>query len=106
MQASLFLTKTNNQSQNYFINFNCLTNHNKFKLITRDWFHPNKMHANCENLIIQYLSIRQSDSRIGHTVVIIRISRSFLWYAINDLIHVIQLLFLDIWMVILVIVQD
>ena len=25
MQASLFLTLTNNQSQNYLINFNCLT---------------------------------------------------------------------------------
>ena len=28
MQASLFMTKTNNQSQNYLINFNCLTNQN------------------------------------------------------------------------------
>ena len=28
MQASLFLTLTNNQSQNYLINFNCLTNQN------------------------------------------------------------------------------
>ena len=28
MQASLFLTLINNQSQNYLINFNCLANQN------------------------------------------------------------------------------
>jgi len=28
MQASLFLTLSNNQSQNYLINFDCLTNQN------------------------------------------------------------------------------
>ena len=90
MQASLFLTMTNNQAQNYLINFNCLTNQNSFKLIMRGWFHSNKMHADLENLILWYLSIRQSDSGIRHTVVIIKILKSFLWYAMNELMHVMQ----------------
>ena len=64
------------------------------------------MHANHENLIMWYLSIRQSNFGIGYTVAIVKISRSFLWYAINELMHVIQLWFLGIWMVILVIFQD
>ena len=64
------------------------------------------MHANHENLIMWYLSIRQSDFGIRYTVSIVKISRSFLWYAINELMHVIQLWFLGIWMVILVIFQD
>ena len=93
MQASLFLTLTNNQSQNYLINFNCLTNQNYFKLIMHGWFHPNKMHANRENLIMWFLSIQWFDLGIGHTIVTVRISRSFLWYATNELMHVMQLWF-------------
>ena len=52
MQAGLFFTKTNNQSENYLINFNYLTNQSQFKLITRNRFHPNKMHVDRENLIM------------------------------------------------------
>jgi len=58
-----------------------------------DWFHPNKMHADCENLIMWYLSIRQSNLEIGHTVATVRISRSLLGYAMNELMHVMQLPF-------------
>ena len=61
MQADLSFTLTNNQSQNYLINFNCLTNQNKFKLIMRGQFHPNKMHADHENLIMWFFSIWQFD---------------------------------------------
>ena len=57
----------------------------------RDRLHPNKMHADHENLIMWDLSIRRSDLEIGHTVTIVRISRSFLWYAMNELMHVMQL---------------
>ena len=52
MQAGLFLTKTNNQSQSYLTNFNYLTNQNKFQLITRDQFHTNKMHADREHFFL------------------------------------------------------
>ena len=55
------------------------------------WFHPNKMHADRANLIMQYLSIRRSDMEIEHTVTTVRISRSFLCYAMNELMHVMQL---------------
>ena len=61
MQAGLFLTISNNQSQNYLINLNCLTNQNWFILIMHDRLHPNKMHADRANLIMWYLSIRWSD---------------------------------------------
>ena len=36
------------------------------------------MRADCANLIMRYLSIRWSDLETGHTVVTVRISRSFL----------------------------
>ena len=36
------------------------------------------MHADRANLIMRYLSIRQSDLETGHTATTIRISRSFL----------------------------
>ena len=91
MQSSLFLTLTNNQSQNYLIYFNCLTDQNQFKLITLGWFHPNKMHADRENLILWYLSIQRFDLGIKDTVATVRISKSFLWYAMNILMHVMQL---------------
>ena len=96
MQPSLFMKKTNNQSHNYLINFNYLTNKNQFQLITRDWLHPHTMHANHEHLILWYLSIWRSDLGIEHTLAIVRISRSFLWYAMNDLMHVMHLWFLGI----------
>ena len=37
-----------------------------------------------------YLSIWWSDLKTGNTVATIRISRSFLWYAINELMNVMQ----------------
>ena len=57
----------------------------------RGQFHPNKMHADREDLIMWYLLIWRSDLEIGHIVVVIRISRSFLWYAMNELMQVMQL---------------
>ena len=55
------------------------------------------MHVDRENLIFWYLLIWRSDLGIGHTLVIVRISRLFLWYAMDDLMHVMQLWFLGIW---------
>ena len=55
------------------------------------------MHADREHLILWYLSIRQFESGIGHTIATVRISRSFLWNAMNDLMYVMQLWFLGIW---------
>ena len=97
MQASLFLTLTNNQSQNYLINF---------KLIMRSWLYLDTMHADRVNLIMRYLSIWQYDLEIEHTVATARISRSFLWYVRNELMHVMQSWILGIWMVILAIFID
>jgi len=57
----------------------------------RGRFHPNKIHSDYTNLIMRYLLIRRSDLETRHTIVIIRTSRSFLWYAINELMHVMQL---------------
>ena len=34
---------------------------------------------------------------IGHTLATVRFSRLFLWYAMDDLMHVMQLWFLGIW---------
>ena len=48
------------------------------------------MHVNRANLIMRYLSIQWSDLETGHTVVIVKIWRSFLWYAMNELMHVMQ----------------
>ena len=48
------------------------------------------MHMDHANLIMQYLSIWWSDLKIGNTVATIRISRSFSWYVINDMMHVMQ----------------
>ena len=93
MQAGLFLTLTNNQSQNYLINFNCLTNQNYFKLIMRGRFHPNKMHVDYENLVMWFLSIQLFDLGTRHTIMTVRISKSFLWYTMNELMHVMQLWF-------------
>ena len=59
----------------------------------RGRFHPNKIHADRENLIMWFLLIWLSDLGIGHTVTTVKISRSFLWYAMNELMHVMQLWF-------------
>ena len=48
------------------------------------------MHANHANLIMQYLSIRWSDLETGNTIMIVRMSKYFLWYAMNELMHVMQ----------------
>ena len=54
-------------------------------------FYLDTMHVDLANLIMQYLSIRWSDLKTGNTVATVRISRSFLWYVINDMMHVIQI---------------
>ena len=46
--------------------------------------------ADRENLISWYLSIWRSDLEIRHTVTTIRISRSFLWYTMNELMHIMK----------------
>ena len=48
------------------------------------------MQVDHANLIMQYLSIQWFDLETGHTVATVRISKSFLWYAMNDLMHVMQ----------------
>ena len=48
------------------------------------------MHVDRANLIIRYLSIRWSDLKIRNIFATVRISRSFLWYAINKLMDVMQ----------------
>ena len=53
-------------------------------------FYPDTTHADHANLIMRYLSIRWSDSETGNTIVTIRILRSFLWYAMNELMHTIH----------------
>ena len=46
------------------------------------------IHVDRANLIMRYLSIRWSDLETGHTIAIVRTSRSFLWYAMNELMRV------------------
>ena len=99
MQAILFLTLTINQSQNYLINFNFLTNHNQFKLIMRGWLYLDIMHVDHANLIMRYLSIWRFDLETGHTIANVRTLRSFLWYEMNELMHVMQSWILGIWLV-------
>ena len=48
------------------------------------------MHADCANLIMWYLLIWWFDLETGHTVATVRISRSFLWYEMNEWMHVMQ----------------
>ena len=55
------------------------------------------MHVDGEHLILWYLSIRRSNLGIRHIVTIVKVSRSFSWYAVNDLMYLIQLWFLGIW---------
>ena len=51
-------------------------------------FYLDTMHADGANLIVRYLSIRWSDSKTKNTVA--RISRPFLCYAMNELMHTMQ----------------
>ena len=90
MQTSLFLILTDNQSQNYLINFNCLANQNSFKLFMCGWFYLNKMHADRANLIMRYLSIQRSDLEIGTPSQSLESEDHFLRYAMNELMHVMQ----------------
>ena len=53
-------------------------------------FYLDTMHADRANLIMRYLSIRWFDLKTENTVATIRISRSFLWYEMNELMHVMQ----------------
>ena len=70
------------------------------------------MHVDRANLIVQYLSIRWPDLKTGNTVATARISRSFLWYVMNELMHVMQRqvdacdAIYGTWMVIQVILLD
>ena len=48
------------------------------------------MHMDRANLIMQYLSIQWSNLKTRNIVATIRISRSFLWYAMNKMMHVMQ----------------
>ena len=48
------------------------------------------MHVDHANLIMRYLSIWWSDLEIEHTIAIVRTSWSFLWYAMNELMHGMQ----------------
>ena len=52
------------------------------------------MHVDRTNLIMWYLLIRWSDLETKHTTMTVRTSRSFLWYAMNVLMHVMQSWFL------------
>ena len=52
------------------------------------------MHADHANLIMRYLLIWLCNLETGHTSVIVGISRSFSWYAMNKLMHVMQSWFL------------
>ena len=68
----------------------------KFKSRRNKWSSKSlyTMYVDCANLIVRYLSIWRSDLETGHIVVIVRISRSFSRYAMNKLMHVMQLWFL------------
>ena len=57
----------------------------------RGQFHLNKMHVYNANLIMRHLSIQRSNLELGHTVTTIRISKSFLCYEMNELMHVMLL---------------
>ena len=54
------------------------------------WFYLDTMHADRANLIMRYLSIQWSELETENTVATVRISRSFLWYAMNELMHKMQ----------------
>ena len=43
------------------------------------------MYVDRADLIMRYLSIRWFDLETEHTLAIVRILRSFLWYAMNEL---------------------
>ena len=54
------------------------------------WLYLDTMHVNCANSIMRYLLIWWSDLETGNTIVTVRTSRSFLWYVMNELMHVMQ----------------
>ena len=60
----------------------------------RDRLYLDTMHVDRANLIMRYFSIWRSDLKTEHIVVTVRILRSFLWYAMNVLKHVMQSWFL------------
>ena len=51
-------------------------------------FYLDTMHVDYANLIMRYLSIQWSDLKTENNVATVRISRLFLWYAMNELMHV------------------
>ena len=54
------------------------------------WPYLDTMHVDRANLIMRYLSIHWPDLKTGNTIATVRISRSFLWYVMNELMHVMQ----------------
>ena len=48
------------------------------------------MHVHRVNLIMRYLSIQCPDLKTGNVGAIVKISRSFLCYVMNELMHVMQ----------------
>ena len=54
------------------------------------WPYLDTMYVDRTNLIMRYLSIWWSDLKTRNTVTSVRISRSFLWYVMNELMHVMQ----------------
>ena len=54
-------------------------------------FYLDTMHVDHTNLIMRYLLIQWPNLKTGNTVATVRISRSFLWYVMNDMMHVIQI---------------
>ena len=52
------------------------------------------IHVDRANLIMWYLSIWWFNLETGHTIATVRTLRSFLWYVMNDITHVMQSWFL------------
>ena len=48
------------------------------------------MHVDRANFMMQYLSIWRFNLEIKHIIATVRTSRSFLWYAMKKLMHVMQ----------------
>ena len=53
-------------------------------------FYLDTVHVDCANLIMWYLSIWWPNLKTRNTVATVRITRSFLWYVMNELMHVMQ----------------
>ena len=54
------------------------------------WPYLDTMHVDIANLIMWYLLIWWPDLKTGNAVATVRISRSFLWYVMNEVMHVKQ----------------